>query len=512
MTHADKRYAISPRDLPGGRNLFSICLGLAIAQVLGTFQVYLSNQHLLASLTIVRQMGHVTVPNQWISAGLSSWTPALAGGIFFTLSIGAGLTVATMAAAAVWSDGLSRSRVAAYCGLLGWGLLLLATNSGGWAPLATAYVLLIPPAVFWGMTVKRSISGPKTARRLVLHTVPFALLVALWSWNADATLFTDIRDRILLINTFGRWFNESYYRYTLYAAEVIKPLGQKQIKTVDLGRIDQPDLRNSLEQLLCHKDYFITPDNSGGDIHLSTRNGHLLFKYRGRTVIKIPIAGFEGRAETVVSDLEQACDRYALFRILIMGGVLVGFPLLLYLILHMGLCILMGLAYPAARKWIPSLATGLCFVAGLLLLTAFHSGRVNVTGIDLGAALASSRWQVRVAALRTIYDRRLEIGRFPAYHQVLQSPHIAERYWLAKTFAASRQADTYPALLRLLDDPQVNVVTMAYYALGHRGDQRTIAQILNRIAVSRHWYVQWYAYKALFKLGWQPHYCPEPPA
>jgi hypothetical protein len=118
-------------------------------------------------------------------------------------------------------------------------------------------------------------------------------------------------------------------------------------------------------------------------------------------------------------------------------------------------------------------------------------------------AMASTRWQRRVAALRTICGRRMEIADFQAYQKMLSSPRIPERYWLARTLGASRRSETYDDLLFLVNDPHPNVVCMAFYSLGQRGKRSAIPQILDRIRTSDHWYEQWYAYRALRRLGWR---------
>jgi HEAT repeat protein len=80
---------------------------------------------------------------------------------------------------------------------------------------------------------------------------------------------------------------------------------------------------------------------------------------------------------------------------------------------------------------------------------------------------------------------------------------VPERYWLARALGVSRHPETYPNLLAFLDDAHPNVVSMAFYALGQRGDRRAIKEILRRIETSDHWYNQWYAYRALRQLGWK---------
>jgi HEAT repeat protein len=58
-------------------------------------------------------------------------------------------------------------------------------------------------------------------------------------------------------------------------------------------------------------------------------------------------------------------------------------------------------------------------------------------------------------------------------------------------------------LLTLLDDPHPNIVSMAFYSLGQRGNRQAVPKIMKKIETSDHWYNQWYAYRALKSLGWR---------
>ena len=86
---------------------------------------------------------------------------------------------------------------------------------------------------------------------------------------------------------------------------------------------------------------------------------------------------------------------------------------------------------------------------------------------------------------------------------MLSSPYIPVRYWLVRVLGASRDPKNLKDLLRLMDDPSTNVVCMAYYSMGQRGNKSNIKDLLERIKRSDHWYEQWYAYKALRALGWK---------
>ena len=84
--------------------------------------------------------------------------------------------------------------------------------------------------------------------------------------------------------------------------------------------------------------------------------------------------------------------------------------------------------------------------------------------------MESRRWRDRVAALKVVERKGMEIGNFRGYKKMLKSPNIPERYWLAKAMGKSRKPETYSELLALLNDPNQNVVCMAFYALGERKD------------------------------------------
>ena len=76
---------------------------------------------------------------------------------------------------------------------------------------------------------------------------------------------------------------------------------------------------------------------------------------------------------------------------------------------------------------------------------------------------------------------------------MLKSAHVPELYWLAKALSVSRKSETYNDLLSFLDNRYPNVVCMALYALGRRGDKSAVKIILKKIETSDHWYSQWYA-------------------
>ena len=133
----------------------------------------------------------------------------------------------------------------------------------------------------------------------------------------------------------------------------------------------------------------------------------------------------------------------------------------------------------------------------------YQADRVDITPKNLQEAIDTGSWRRRIAALRYVEKNALEIRVFPAYKNMMKSPHIQVRYWLARALAVGRGDGSFQDLLFLLNDPHPNVVCQALYALGKRGDKAVISAVIDTIKTSDSWYVQRYGYNSIRKLGWQ---------
>ena len=76
--------------------------GLLSSQILGTLQVYLSNADLYRKLAAIKAAGYMAMPNQEIMDGLQDFGPAFFGGLFFTLTAGAGISILALAVFWIW--------------------------------------------------------------------------------------------------------------------------------------------------------------------------------------------------------------------------------------------------------------------------------------------------------------------------------------------------------------------------------------------------------------------------
>ena len=481
----------------------ALLLGLLVAQVIATIQVYLSNLDLYRSLSAIQAAGYLTIPNQRTMSSLQNFGPAFLGGLFFTLSLGVGLSLLSLAAAWMWHRLFSRSKPVLIILVLFWVGSVAMLNSRGFSIGATCYFLAIPPVVF--LATLRWIPPPSGQRvwiHRMVHTIPVAVLALMWTSQLDSRLFVDFRDLLLLSNPVGTKINDFYYDYTLFPAEVFKSLEQKLLKTCSLRNFEKGSLLARVERELLSYDYLNVGTNDAADLQVVLNGNMLVFNHGERTILQTTPADFLAQPGAVLHEFSTKSDKQGIFRQLTFRSLVIGLPLALYLLLHALIRLLCCLFLDVRTSSL--IASALCLIVGLSILIPFLYMRGASSEFEnVPQALASESWQETVAALRIIEQKGLEVSSFQPYPRLLTSPHIAVRYWLVRGLAVSRRPQTYKDLLAFLDDPHPNVVSMAFYGLGQRGDWRAVSEILTRIKTSDHWYNQWYAYKALRALGWK---------
>jgi len=477
-----------------------LLLGLITSQIIATAQIYFSNLRLHATLKLLNDAGYLTVPNQKVMPGLADFTPAFCGGVFFTLSIGAGISLFSLAAAWIWHHIFSRNRYWLILFLLLWAGLLLVMNLHGFDLFVTLYFLAIAPIVFGATMVLCSIQQ-NFGRNLLIHLCPVMVLTIFWLTQYDRNLFIDLRDHLLFSNPIGKKVTEFYYNYTLYAAEAFKSLDQKLLKTCRLENFSNKTLTRSVEKTLIKYDYLPVKADALVDLNVVDTKDDLSFEHHGRTILKTTYRQLRTEAGNTLNRFSTGIDQFSIFRQFTFISLLIGYPLTLYLFLHVLVWFIIYLFIKNRKAAI--ISSILCFGISLCILVAFYFSRSpQISEHELAEALRSNRWQVRVAALRFIETSRMEIAQFKGYARIVTNSQIPERYWLAKTLANSRQAETNKVLLTLTNDSNVNVVCMAFWALAQRKDAGVIEEILQKIQASDNWYSQLYAYRALRSLGW----------
>jgi hypothetical protein len=480
----------------------ALLLGLAVAQIIATFQVYRSDANLYAKLTAVIDAGYLAVPNANVLPSLKTLEAAVFGGIFFTLTVGCGIALLSLVAAWMWDRLFARKQSVLYGLLSAWAGCVILANMGALDPWLSAYLLCEPPVVFTVAMRWLPAAERQTAFKThLIHVLPFVVLALLWASQINSDLFVDLRDSLLWSNSFGRKVNDFYYTYTLYPAEAFKTLDQKLLKTYSLN-VPESAAVGSLIPTLVNYDYLKVVDARCVDIEITGTPDNLVFKHHGRIVLRTTRADVVDHPQAVAADLAGECDGHAALRRVTWLSLLFAFPAAVYIVLH---GMIAAVAYPFANAGTAAKIASIgCLLLGAGIFVPFQFSRSSVIDVkDISAALHSQRWQERVAALRVIQQKGLDVAQYPSYEALHKSPVLAERYWFVRSLAFSRRLKSQADLLRFLDDPELNVRTMALYALGQRGIRTAVPEILKHLTSSRIWYDQLYAYQALRKLGWK---------
>jgi hypothetical protein len=477
-------------------------LGMGIAQIIATAQVHLSNGRIFAQMSAVAAAGFLPVPNQNVLPRLLELQTAFWGGLFFTLSLGAGLSLLSVAAAGLWRRFPSGRRLMAVAFAAALAVTVVILNRRGFDAWATLYFIAVPPPVFWMATRWRVWDKTPEDRRLPgLRLLPLVLLALGWFTQYDPGLFIDLRDHLLMSNAAGEKVSSFYYRYTLYPAEVFKTFDQRLIKTVAWSPEEASGRESAVRRELIRFDYLPVGAGVPADVSLRFSADRLALVHEGKSVWEDAIDRFLADPRRAASAISARTDRFAAFRAAVYYGVLLAFPAALYVLLFALIRLGCGIAFAERRA--EAAAAIVCLLVGFAILAGFHLGREHPPPPEaVATALNSNRWQQRVAALKSIQERKLDISAYPDYAAMLSSPYPQERYWLARALAASPNPQASDDLTRLLNDPQVNVRTMAIQALAQRRNPHAVQPIMGLLKTSPEWYDQLYAYQALKALGW----------
>ncbi len=481
-----------------------LCIGLMSAQIVACAHVYLSNLNLLQSIEAVVRSGYLAVPNALVAGRLDTLATAMAGGVFFTLSIGSGLSLITLCTVWLWDRVFKRRRREALLFLGVWLTALYLINASGLNLIASLYLVVVPlvtgVAAIMLLPVKTTLLSPVT----VLWPVSAALLLTLiWGMVLDARLFTNIRDYLLLPTRVGERVAKAYYDYTLYPAEAFKSLSQKQIRTCVIKEGMDRSQYLKLEKSMRRCDYLPVPDGYPADLTIALDRETACFSIANGESRAFDVTAEElfGKPQQVLERFSAHQDRNRMFRRLSLVCLLIGFPLVLYSFIFALVSALPILLFPARQAI--AITSVICICIGLILLAPVYRGYSAVRSPeDLIAGLSSFSYATRIAALRTAYKQNQDISKQAAFLKLESSPFIAERYWLARCLAYSKGAQTRVLLRRLAGDPVPIVACQALWAISKRKDRKMIPQIIDHINTTPIWYIQMYAYRALRTLEW----------
>jgi len=480
-----------------------LAAGLAASQALFFLLVYVSNIRLHAEMSTLDAAGYLIVPNEYVLDALNAFFPAFAGALFFTFTIGTGLSLAAMAGAWLYARAFRSSRRFVFLLAALWIVAVAAVNKDGFFAAGSLSFILIPPFVFF-LCIRWMPAEARPMGRLALAVQVAAVFLVALSWlpKADNDVFIDIRDRLLLSHATGSVVNDFYYRYTLYPAKLIKTPSQKLMVPACTGGIDDPDLRGSVKSALMAHDWLPVSENRVCAVHVSMEEGRLLLSGPGGALLETTPASFLEAPGRALESFSRLSDAGGIFRKATYVSLFTALPLALFILFH---GVIIPALFPVRQVFYRHmLASALCLLIGVAAAVVMYTGSdaSAETPAEIRAALASGDWRKQRDALRAIIDHRMDPMRYGIDGREAFGGSAALRYWYAASLGWSRHPAAYDRLLEMVDDPHPNVACMAYASLGRLGDTRAIGEIRDRIGETGHWYVQWYAYQSMRRLGW----------
>ena len=487
--------------------LLPIGAGLFIAQLIATGFVYQSNLEVHQMVLAAQANGYVAIPYGEAAEALTAWRAAICGGLFYTLSIGVGLTLATWALWQLWVLVFQKYKRLIFVLIGLWAAVLVAANVNGPVLFPSLFCFLVPLGTLGCLYKFGPIPSRQNRLLWMVPAVSLGLLTAIWATQLNQNLFIAIRDHLLLSNPAGRAVNDFYYRYTLFAAQCFKSVYQKTLRTYHLeGDIDEREAIK-LKSRLLRLDMLHLPQLNKPDMTIGISKTTVVFTDRHGRRSEEELTSFLKNPGKLLKSFSQTSDRYRPLRRMTLYGLLLGFPILLfvgvYTVVRIGMELLFIRGFGYSEVHATFAAALVCLIIGIALYWPMHTGSMGpVPNKNLPDALTADAWPMRVAALRHIEKQGLDLADYPQYKTFLTSKMPVERYWLARALAVSRSPSTFTDLVSLVEDRHPNVRCQVYYALGKRGYRRAIQTIKAKMFVSDHWYTQWYGYRALRRLGW----------
>ncbi|WP_300672373.1 HEAT repeat domain-containing protein [Desulfoluna sp.] len=457
---------------------------LSLFHIAATLFVRKSNLLLLAKTQTVTEAGFLALPNPATRPPLDSWEAALCGALFFTLTSGALALCTGIFAPSLHRLGLlSRKRAMGLHVVLCLLFFLLIGVTTKTTPLligaAGVYLILLP-------------SGERVTRvrltSLLIHAlipVLLALCIAGTHVLLPQGLFSGFRDAFLFDNPAGNAVRNFYYTYTLYPAEAFKSPNQKSQLTVHVPGAPDPAITSALRKM-GH-----LPVSTGPWDYTLTRNEGTLSLCTAKVEHTVNTQQFLTDPTPVFREFAQKADAFAPLRTLTWYALFTGFPLLFYLLFHTVITLMAGLFCPLALAARISTVGVAAFAAFCMLLLAVGLSlpEGTQTALDDLSTLSKESTDATGVITRAI-DHESALVR---YRAALAIPSIR----------APRLK--HALLLQMSKDRDINVVCQALGAMGKTREPRYLRELEEAVRTRPEWYVQWYGYRAMRRLGWRPN-------
>ena len=448
--------------------LFSQFWGVACGAALGAARTGAAASHLLAKNSVLESAGLAALPGPGHAEVLASSAPAWAGALFFSLSLGLGAASLCV----VWV------RVAA----------CLPGRIGRWAPwlvLAAPLAAVVAGdpglgaallAIALGTVLLHHLAPlPKPGalgRRLVLVAICAA---GLFPWaTAEEGPFTRLRDQHLFAGPVGLAVDLFYYRWTLYPAEVLKPLAAQTQPVAWVTEQVPSASKNQFCAAARRRAILCTDTEVGSDFRVELDQGALVLTAGD---VHVPWPTDNDEQTRAWAEFSDHRDGARVLRRATGIALFFGCPL--------GLSWLLASAALGFGAWFPP---GWRRCAAAVVVAGSAAALVAAAGLP-DAELVRLRNELADSPARAMISAHLD------------SPRPAARYYAAR--AARRLGP--PAEHLLIDallDPVINVRYAAAESLGVVGREAARTALDELLRQPEEWYVKERAYAALRRIGW----------
>jgi uncharacterized membrane protein (UPF0136 family) len=420
------------------------------------FLTYISNQNLYFKTLLLKQAGHIVVPNASILSSMLDFKVVLFGSFFITLTAG----------------------------------------------LVIAFVIsLVMSAFFITRDSFYKISG------VFLPIIISITLVTTTLYVYDKNeLFSRIRDSFLFSNSIGDSINDFYYKYSLHAAETLQSPIQKQTKLcwIDPGIKEKLKLKKTLFQF-----GWLTTNKEINKCLIVKKNfkSKLDFVHNHKLVLRTSVERFLENPAKHLNLYSDKIDTKKYLRILHSIGLMPGIPLLVFFIIYFIFFILCLTLKNSRNASLISSSMTVLLLVGLLFYLNPETLKQS-TNEEIRNMLFSTEARDRIQGLRIIYKGKYDIKDFTYITSELLKGDSVEKYWLANTLSMESTKQNIKILKILIQDNSINVRAAAIKALSEidhsKKSLKLFKQIINNSNSKSnlnadHWYVQFHAYNAYRK-------------
>ncbi|MCP4670616.1 MAG: hypothetical protein GY857_04865, partial [Desulfobacula sp.] len=308
-----------------------------MAQILATPLVYKSNMNHLKLLETIDDAGYLAVPNTHVIPKLKHFSSAFYGGIFFTLTGGACLTIISLFMAHLWGTLFSGKKLFLILFSLPLIPCLYLANLKGLSPLVTIYILVIPPCVFLATHLwlppeeNEGHSFVKILAVITSLTIIALFLIFLKPAKFNIERFVDFRDHFLLSSTVGKKINTFYYDNSLYSAQVFKSIGQQILRTCKITNIKNKSQYIQISSRLLFRDYLPIEGDINPNLLINKSGNDLELIHNNQVILKAPVNKFLKTPYTFLRQFENRTDQHQFFRAFTMISMLFVMSVLVYL-------------------------------------------------------------------------------------------------------------------------------------------------------------------------------------